>query len=62
MYNVRYCTEETYRLGKRLVVVAIDSEKAFDGVALIRVLMYYKCDPRLINVILDQYVADRTEI
>ena len=34
-----------FRLPKRLIVVAINFEKAFDRVALIRVLMYYKCDP-----------------
>ena len=56
---VRYCIEETFRLGRRLVVVAIAFEKAFDSVdriALLRVLMYYKCDPRLIDVVLDLYV------
>ena len=38
-------------------VVAIDFEKAFDsvdllcrqGMALIRALMYYKCDPRMLD-------------
>ena len=46
-------------------MVAIDFEKAFDSVdrvALIRALMYYKCDPRLIDVVLDLYVGDRIEI
>ena len=46
-------------------MVAIDFEKAFDSVdkvALIRALMCYKCDPRLIDVVLDLYVRDRTEI
>ena len=65
LFVVRCCIEETYRLGKRLVVVAIDFEKAFDSVdrvALIRSLMYYKCDPTLIDEILDLYVGDRTEI
>ena len=65
LFIVRYCIKETYRLGKRLVVVAIDFEKAFDSVewvALIRSLMYYICDPRLIDVIFDLYVGNRTEI
>ena len=56
LFIVRYCIEETFWLGKRLIVVAIDFEKAFDSVdraALIRALMYYKCDPRLIDVVLD---------
>ena len=42
-------------------MVAIDFDKAFDSVdrvALIRALIYYKCqcDPRLIDVVLDLYV------
>ena len=47
---VRYCIEEIYRLGRELVVVSVDFEKAFDGVegeVLVRALKYYKCDPRL---------------
>ena len=46
-------------------MVAIDFEKAFDSVdrvALIRALKYHKCDPGLIDVVLDLYVGDRTEI
>ena len=65
LFIVRYCIEETFRFGKRLIVVAIDFEKAFDNVdrvALIRALMYYKCDNRLIDVVLDLYVGDRTEV
>ena len=65
LFVVRYCIEETFRLGRGLVVVAIDFEKAFDSVdrvALIRAWMYYKCDPRLIDVVLDLYVGDRTEV
>ena len=65
LFIVRYCIEETYRLGKLLVVVAIGFKKAFDcvdRVALIRSLMYNKCDPRLIYVVLDLYVGDRRDI
>ena len=39
LFIVRYCIEETYRLARELVVVAIDFEKAFDSVgrlALVR--------------------------
>ena len=46
-------------------MAAIYSEKAFDSVervALIRALMYYKCDHRLIDVVWDLYVGDGTEI
>ena len=62
---IRYCIEETYRLGRELVVVSIDLEKAFDSVervALVRALKYYRCDPRLIEVVMDIYRGDTTEI
>ena len=48
LFIVRYCIEETYRLGRELAVVSIDFEKAFDTVervALVRALKCYKCDP-----------------
>ena len=66
MFIVRYCIEEAFRLGRRLIVVAIGFEKAafdsVDRVASIRAMKYYKCDPRLINAVLDLYVGDKTEI
>ena len=65
LFIVRYCIEETFRLGKWLIVVAIDFEKAFDSVdrvALIRAQMSYEWDPRLIDIVLDLYVGDKTEI
>ena len=46
-------------------MVAIDFQKTFDSVergALVRALKYYKCDPRLIEIIVDIYMGDRTEI
>ena len=45
-----------------LVVVVINIEKAFDSVgrlALVRALKFYRCQPRLIDVIVDLYVGDR---
>ena len=42
LFIVRYCIEEMFRLGKRLIVVAIDPEKSFDSVdrvALIRAML-----------------------
>ena len=54
-----HCIKETFRLGNRLIVVAIDFEKDFDRVALIRAPMYYKCDPRLIDVVSDLYVGEQ---
>ena len=56
VFIVRYCIQETYRLARELVVAAIDLEKAFDSVgrlALVRALQFYRCEPRLINVIVD---------
>ena len=60
LFIVRYCIEETYRLGRKLVVVAIDFKKPFNSVergALVRALKYYKCDPRLIEIIVDIYMG-----
>ena len=60
LFIVRYCIEETYRLSRELVVVLIDFEKAFDSVervALVRALKYYRCDPRLIEVVMDIYMG-----
>ena len=65
LFIVRYCIQETYRRARELVVVAIDFEKAFDSVgrlALVRALKFYRCEPRLIDVIVDLYVGDRTEV
>ena len=39
--------------------MSIDFEKAFDSVereALVRALKYYRCDPRLIEVVKDIYI------
>ena len=65
MFIVRYCIEEMYRKGRELVVVAIDFEKAFDSVgrvALVKALKFYRCDPRMIDVMVDIYTGDRTDI
>ena len=48
-----------HRLGRELVVVSIDFEKAFDSVervALVRALKYYTCYPRLIEVVMNIYI------
>ena len=65
LFVVIYCIEETYRFGRELVVVLIDFEKTFDSaerVSLVRALKYYMCDPRLIEVVIDIYMGDTTEI
>ena len=64
-FIVRYCIEEIYRLARELIVVAIDFEKLYDSVgslALVRALKFYRCEPRLIDVIVNLYVGDRTEV
>ena len=65
LFIVRYCIEETYMLERELVVIAIDVEKTFDSVgrlALVIALKFYKCEQRLIYVIVDLYIGDRTEV
>ena len=65
LFILGYCVDECYRMKERLVIVAIDFSKAFDSVdrgALIEGLMYYKCDPKVIEVVASMYEGDRTEI
>ena len=60
-----YCVEECYRRREELVVVAVDFSKAFDSVnrsELVETMMYFKCDPRLIELLSRIYVGDRTRI
>ena len=50
---------------KSFLVTAVDFQKAFDSVSrvnLIRALLYYKCDPRVIDVIASLYAGDHTKI
>ena len=57
--------DECYRMKEKLVIVAIDFCKAFDSIdrqALIEGLKYYKCEPRVIEVIVRMYDGDKTEI
>ena len=52
LFIVRYCIEETYWFGRKLVEVSIDFKKAFNSVermALVRTLKYYKCDPNYLS-------------
>ena len=51
--------------GKPLFVMTIDFAKAFDSVnrvVLLRVLMWHRCDPYLIQVVTELYTRDCTEI
>ena len=65
MFIVRYCIEEKYRKGRELVVVAIDFEKVFDSVGritLVKALKFYRCDTRMMDVMVDIFTGDRTKI
>ena len=59
------CVEESYARREVLVVVAVDFRKAFDSIdrgELIESMIYYKCDPRVIQVIAELYRGDVTEV
>ena len=65
LFVLSVCVEQCFVRKEKLIVVAIDFSKAFDSVerkALIEAMMYYKCDPRVIEVIASMYVNDRTEV
>jgi len=65
IFTLEYCVEESYRSGQRLVVVAIDFKKAFDSIdrgKMIEAMMYYKCDPKVIDVVVGLYQGDSTLI
>lgn len=65
LFILSVCVEQCFTMREELVVVAIDFSKAFDSVerkALIEAMMYYKCDPRVIEVIACMYVNDRTQV
>ena len=65
LFVLSHCVEESYRMKRELVVVAVDFSKAFDSVerrALVEALKYYKCHWRVIDAIASVYVGDRTRI
>ena len=54
LFMLVYCLRSAERMKKNLIITAVDFAKAFDSVSrvnLIKTLVYYKCDPRLIDVI-----------
>ena len=65
LFLLRYCVESSRRYGEDLIVMAVDFAKAFDSInrlALVDTLKEYKCDPRLIEVIVRLYEGDETNI
>ena len=62
---LRYCVAESFRLKKPLFVTAVDFAKAFDSIDrsnIVKVLVKYKCDPFIIELIAQIYSDDRSEI
>ena len=65
LFMLVYCMRSAERMKKNLIITAVDFAKAFDSVSrvnLIKTLVYYKCDPRLIDVIAALYAGDEREI
>ena len=65
LFMLVYCLRSAEKMKKHLVVTAIDFANAFDSVnrkSLIETLAYYKCDPRIIDVVASLYTGDETEI
>ena len=65
LFLLKYCIEKSYIDKKVLVVVAVDFQKAFDSVdrgALIQALIDYRCDSQLIDVVVDIYSGDSTDV
>ena len=62
---LNYCIKESKRLNKSLYVTAIDFTKAFDSIhrtKMIEMLIKYKCDPALIDIIASLYTDDNTKL
>ena len=65
LFLLKYCIDQSYIDRKKLVVVAIDFQKAFDSVdrsALIQALIDCRCDGQLIDIMVDIYNGDWTDI
>ena len=65
LFLLKECTEGSYRGKKPLFVIAVDFQKAFDSIArgkLIEVLMKYRINNKIIDLIADIYTGDKTEL
>jgi len=65
IFILSYCVEECYRSREMLVVVAIDFKKAFDSIdrrGLIEAMKHYRCDSKLIDIVVGLYEGDCTRI
>ncbi len=64
LFILNYCIENNRQRKQELVITAMDFEKVFHSVnrkKLIKVLKYYECDPRIIDVIVKVYINDKTQ-
>jgi len=62
---LKYCIEQCYREKRKLYIIAIDFEKAFDSierVALVKALKRYGVSREIIDVVVDMYGDDRTKV
>ena len=65
MYVMSYCIERSFRMKKKLFILAIDFKKAYDSInrlSLIKVLTEFYIHPNIINLIAHIYTDDKTEI
>jgi len=65
LFMLGYCVEESYRSKNMLVVISVDFRKAFDSIdrrKMVEAMIYYKCDPKVIDSIVSLYSGDCTMI
>ena len=62
---LRYCVSESRASKKPLFLVAIDFAKAFDSIdrcKIVEILMKYKCNPSIIELIAKVYSGDKVDL
>ena len=65
MLILKYCIENSYLTGRRLVVISLDYSEAFDSIdkeKMIEGLMKYKIHPHIIDTIVRVYDGDQTKL
>ena len=65
VFLLKYSIKESKKMNKPLIVTAIDFKKAFDSIdrrKLIEMLIKYKCDANLIDIVSQLYTNDRTKL
>ena len=62
---LRHCIKLSYMNNKPLIIICIDFSKAYDSIKrdeLIKIMMEYKIDPRIIKLITKLYLEDKTHV